>query len=160
MRGVSSVGKIATIKHFCCTNRENERMTVSSDVDEKALRQIYLKGFEIAVKESAPKAVMSSYNRLNGVYTANRKDLLTDILRSEWGFSGVVMTDWGACENERANPALCMQSGNDLIMPGSKHDNETIVQAVKEGALDISDLRRAAARILRMIFAVVENVGH
>ncbi len=151
-RGVQAHPGIGTtVKHFCCNNQENNRNGVSSNVSERALREIYLKGFEIAVREFQPLAVMSSYNRLNGIYTANRHDLLTDILRCEWGFEGLVMTDWNSCGPKAADPADCVPAGNDLIMPGSTADSEAILAASKDGQIPSAALRRSAARVLKLI---------
>lgn len=120
-RGVQETpGNYVTIKHFAANNQEENRYYVSSDLDERTLREIYLKGFEIAVKEAAPKAVMSAYSKLNGTYCANNRELCTDILRSEWGFTGLVMTDWLSTGEDRADEAACLNSGVDLIMPGGK----------------------------------------
>lgn len=112
---------------------------------------IILRGFEIAVCTAQPHTVMSSYNQLNHVYTANRHDLLTDILRCEWGFDGLVMTDWGSTNAQADNPAACAAAGNDLIMPGNPYDHEQLRTAVADGLLNPSVLRCAAARVLRLI---------
>lgn len=152
IKGVQShKGKSVAIKHFCCNNREDNRTKMSSDVDEKVLREIYLKGFEIAVKEGKPKTVMSSYNRLNGIYTSNCKDLLTDILRREWGFDGLVMTDWGTTDNDQAVPYKCIAAGNDLIMPGNDNDVKNILSAIEGGELTESELDLCALRVLALI---------
>ena len=95
--------------------------------------------------------VMSSYNRVNHVYTCNRKDLLTDILRCEWDFEGLVMTDWGSCNEKAAKPELCAPSGNDLVMPGGKEDRERILRAFRSGDLSPAAVRRSAVRVLRLI---------
>lgn len=153
-KGVQSHrGTGVCLKHFCCNNTEDNRNYISSNVSERALREIYLKGFEIAVKKSRPKAVMSSYNMLNHVYTANRHDLLTDILRCEWGFEGFVMTDWGSTNEKAGDPGKCAVSGNDLVMPGSVFDREGILDAIRSGLLDEKTLRRSACRILRLMLA-------
>lgn len=151
-RGVQSHPGIGTtIKHFCCNNQEDNRTGVSSNVSERALREIYLKGFEIAVRESQPLAVMSSYNKLNGIYTANRRDLLTDILRCEWGFQGLVMTDWGSCAPGQGDAARGVPAGNDMIMPGSQADHEVILAALLDGRIQAAELRRCASRVLRLV---------
>ena len=158
-KGVQShKGVGACIKHFCCNNTEDNRNGISSNVSERALREVYLKGFEIAVKKSRPKAVMSSYNQLNHIYTANRRDLLTDILRCEWGFEGFVMTDWSSTNEKAADPALCAPSGNDLVMPGSDFDRQGILAAMERGALDTETVRRCACRVLRMMLDANTNV--
>ena len=140
-----------SIKHFCCNNTEDNRNGISANVSERALREIYLKGFEIAVKKAQPMTVMSSYNLLNHVYTANRHDLLTDILRCEWGFEGLVMTDWGSTGEKAGKPELCAPAGNDLIMPGSAFDKERVLQALADGTMTAEQLRRCAARVLRVV---------
>ena len=147
----SNKGLGVSLKHFCCNNTEDNRNGISSNVSERALREIYLKGFEIAVKKSHPKTVMSSYNMLNHIYTANRHDLLTDILRSEWGFEGLVMTDWGSTNEKAGRPEKTAPSGNDLIMPGSDYDRECILKAIKSGEMTPEVVRRSACRVLRMM---------
>lgn len=153
-RGVQShQGLGVSVKHFCCNNSEDNRNGISANVSERALREIYLKGFEIAVRKSQPKTVMSSYNMLNQVYTANRHDLLTDILRCEWGFEGLVMTDWGSTNDHAGRPELAAPAGNDLIMPGSDYDRERILKAIADGKLSPDAVRRSACRVLRMMLA-------
>lgn len=144
-------GLVATLKHFAVNNQEDNRIHVSSNVSERALREIYLKGFEIAVKQSRPKALMSSYNKVNGVYAPNNHDLLTDILRCEWGFDGMVMTDWGSCAPGQGDPTLCAPAGNDLVMPGTAEDQAAILTAVENGTIDQTTLRRSACRVLRLV---------
>lgn len=151
-KGVQSHTGVGTcIKHFCCNNTEDNRNGISSNVSERALREIYLKGFEIAVKKSQPKTVMTSYNQLNHVYTANRYDLLTDILRCEWGFEGLVMTDWGSCNEKAGRPEECASAGNDLIMPGGSFDRKQLLGALAEGRVKPDTVRRSACRVLRML---------
>lgn len=147
----SHKGVGVSVKHFCCNNSEDNRTGISANVSERALREIYLKGFEIAVKKAQPKTVMSSYNQLNHAYTANRHDLLTDILRCEWGFRGLVMTDWGSCGKTTGRPEACAPAGNDLIMPGGSFDRERILQALGGGTLDAAAVRRCACRVLRLM---------
>lgn len=159
-RGVQShPGVGVTIKHFCCNNQEDNREYVSSNVSERALREIYLRGFRTVVSEVKPMAVMTSYNKVNGVYTANSADLLTKVLRNEWGFQGLVMTDWGATGDGKGSHELCPAAGNDLIMPGSKAVVKALVQAVKAGRLNKEDVKRSAANVLPVIFssAVVDG---
>ena len=152
-RGVQAHKGIGTtIKHFCANNQEDNRNYVSSNMNERTLREIYLKGFEIAISGSNPMAVMTSYNKLNGVYTANNKELLAGILRGEWGYDGLVMTDWSSCgDNGNGNPALCIPAGNDLVMPGSDYDRECIKEALAEGRIQEKELRVSVARVLKII---------
>lgn len=155
-RGVQKhPGLGTTIKHFACNNQEENRRGVSSIVSERALREIYLKGFEIAVKESQPMAIMTSYNKINGVHTANSYDLCTKAARDEWGFAGIIMTDWTTTnDGGGSSAAKCLEAGNDLIMPGRETDIQEILDAVREEGrqyLDERYLRRCAANMLRMI---------
>ena len=147
----SHKGVGVSVKHFCCNNTEDNRNGISSNVSQRALREIYLKGFEIAVKKSQPKTVMSSYNMLNHVYTANRHDLLTDILRCEWGFEGLVMTDWGSCNEKAAKSEAAAPAGNDLIMAGDDTDRKRILEAIADGRLHPKIVRTCACRVLRMM---------
>lgn len=144
-------GVCTCIKHFCCNNSEDNRTKISANVSERALREVYLKGFEIAVHESQPKTLMSSYNLLNHTYTANRYDLLTDILRCEWGYEGLVMTDWGSTDDGLGDPALGAPSGNDLLMPGSDYNRARILAAIQNGTLSPETVRTSAARVLRIM---------
>ena len=119
IKGIQSkAGFYATVKHFACNNQETNRETVNAHISERTLREIYLKAFEICVKEGKVKGVMTSYNKINGVYSANNYDLCTKVLRCEWGFTGVVMTDWYSTRGDHADNALAIKAGNDLIMPG------------------------------------------
>lgn len=144
-------GCFVTLKHYCGNNQEENRNHVSSNMTERALREIYLRGFEIAVREGHAKGLMTSYNKINGVYTNNSKDLLTCVLRQEWEYDGLVMTDWTATANGQSDPAKCIECGNDLIMPGSCSDKKRIKKAIKEGTLLKRDLNRCAGRILEAI---------
>jgi beta-glucosidase len=147
----STKGNYVTIKHFCANNQEDNRMRVSSNINERALREIYLRTFEIVVCEANPKAAMTSYNRLNGTYTANSYDLCTKILRNEWRFDGVVMTDWYSTAEGLANSSFCMKAGNDLIMPGGKYYKKEILAGLKSGRISEEDINRCAANVLRSI---------
>lgn len=153
VRGVQQEpGYYATVKHFAANNQEFARQTASSNLSERTLRELYLKAFEIVVREADVKAVMTSYNRLNGVYTPEQSDLCTRVLRQEWGFDGVVMTDWGSTGEGRADAALAIHAGNDLIMPGSKADRQAILAGLKSGSCTEQDLRRSCARVVRAVF--------
>ncbi|XCP84424.1 glycoside hydrolase family 3 N-terminal domain-containing protein [Roseburia hominis] len=141
-----------TIKHFACNNQEDNRMGVDVRISEKALREIYLRGFEIAVKESAPMAVMSAYNRINGVHAANSRDLCTVVLRDEWGFDGVVMSDWNTTIPEDGSiPWKCAVAGNDIIMPGNFKDREAICEAYEQGRLSEEEIRNCAGHIMALM---------
>lgn len=153
-RGVQSeAGVGTTIKHFACNNQEDNRMGSNSILSERVLREIYLRGFEIAVKESQPMAIMTSYNLINGLHTANSKDLCTVAAREEWDFQGIIMTDW--CTTfERGGSAAwkCIEAGNDLIMPGIESDAESIRNALADGTLSREDLKSCVRRMLTVIF--------
>ena len=144
-------GFYVTLKHFACNNQEDNRKKVSSNVSERALREIYLRGFEIAVREGGAKAVMTSYNKVNGVYASNNYDLCVKVLRNEWGFDGVVMTDWFSTGKGAGDTVKCMEAGNDLIMPGGKSYKKELLEALKKGTLKESDLRWCCANVLKAI---------
>ena len=154
IQGVQSKNVGTSAKHFLANNQEKRRMTSSSDVDERSLREIYLSAFEGAVKKGKPWTVMNSYNRINGKYVGESKEYLTDILRNEWGFDGYVVSDWGAV-NDRVEG---LKAGLDLEMPSSGGMNDAlIVEAVKEGTLDECVVDTACERIIDIIFRYVEN---
>lgn len=149
IRGVQSQGVGTSLKHYAANNQEFRRMTIDAVVDTRALHEIYLAGFEIAVREAQPWTLMGAYNRLNETYCCENSDILHAVLREKWGFQGLVMTDWGAM-NERV-PAL--GAGLDLEMPGPADENDTfIVNAVRSGVLDEAVLDQAVGRILEMVF--------
>ena len=152
-RGVQSLpGVGTTIKHLACNNQEDNRIGSDSIVSERALREIYLRGFEIAVKESQPMCIMTSYNLVNGVHAANSYDLCTVAARQEWGFRGIIMSDWTTTLPEAGSiPHLCVKAGNDLIMPGMESDLAEITAAYDEGLLTDEDIRACAARLIDVI---------
>ena len=147
VNGMQKEGVGACIKHFACNNQEKRRQTSSSNVDERALREIYLRGFEIAVKKSQPVSIMCSYNKVNGVYAAHNRHLLTEILRNEWGFNGAVISDWGAC----IDAPKCLKAGMDLAMPDSNgYFDMQLKQALESGELTEQELDTANNRIIEM----------
>ena len=149
VRGIQANGVGTSIKHFACNNQESNRTGNDARISQRALREIYLKGFKIVVQESHPYTVMSSYNYLNGTYTSENQALLTTLLRDEWGFKGLVMTDWFG----GSNSAKQVQAGNDLMMPGKQHQRDQILLAVKEGTLNESDVDTSVKRLLNLIVA-------
>lgn len=136
-----------SIKHFAANNQETNRMKNDARMSQRALREIYLKGFEIAIKESKPWTVMTSYNFINGVYTSESKDLVQTILRDEWGYEGTVMTDWFGGKDG----AVQMWAGNDMLQPGKAEQFDSIVAGVKSGKLAEADLNRSVQRILNLV---------
>ena len=133
IRGIQSKGVSACPKHFACNSQETLRMTSDSVVDERTLREIYLTGFEIAVKKGRPRAIMSAYNKINGVYANEDRRLLRDILRDEWGFNGIVVSDWGGSNDHVEG----VRAGSHLEMPApGPWGDLLLVDAVKNGALD------------------------
>ena len=138
----------AELKHFACNNKETNRKESDSRVSERALREIYLKGFEIVVKEAKPYLVMSSYNLINGVRASENKELLTNILRDEWGFEGLVTTDWYTHGEHYKE----VRAGNDIKMGRGYADR--LMQAYREGALSIEEMRLSVRRLLEIILKI------
>ncbi len=148
IRGLQGTGACASLKHFAANSQEYKRMNGDSQMDERTLREIYLAAFEIAVKEGRPATVMCAYNKINGAHCSDSKTLLTDILRSEWGFDGTVITDWGAM-NDRIRG---FQAGCDLNMPGgSDYMEQAVLEAVKAGVLSEADVDASVKRILCLV---------
>ena len=147
VRGIQSQGVGTSVKHFAGNSQETNRTGVDEVMSQRALREIYLKGFEIAVREAAPWTVMSSYNRINGPFTQENRELLTTILRDEWGYDGIVMTDWTGLRNTAAQ----IQAGNDLMEPGNESQIKDLIDKVKSGALKESDLDICVKRILQYL---------
>ena len=147
INGIQSNGVGVSVKHFAANNQEVNRMENDSRVSQRALRELYLKGFEIAVKEAGPWTVMSSYNKLNGEYTQQSHGLLTTILRDEWGFDGIVMTDWGTKEGT----VKAVKAGNDLMEPGAQVEIDRIIEAVKAGEITNEELDRNVRNMLEYI---------
>ncbi len=156
-----------TIKHFALNNQETNRMVSNSIASERAIREIYLKGFEICVRKSQPHAIMSSYNLVNGEHACNSKDIQTYVLRNEWGYQGVVMTDWYAAStmmtaaSQRQNkhpagsPAGCVHAGNDIVMPGMRTDLDDMMDALSNKehiyAITKAELQTTAKRVLETV---------
>ncbi len=154
IKGIQSTGTGTSLKHYIANNQEHRRLCINAVIDERALREIYLKSFELAVKIGKPWTVMCSYNRVNGGYVCESKELLTDILRSEWGFDGVVVSDWGAVNDRVA----CLRAGLDLEMPSSGMVNtQKIIDAFHKEELDMDTLDKSVERVLELVFKAVEK---
>ena len=157
INGVQSKNTGTSLKHFAVNNQERRRYTVSAEVDERTLREIYLAGFETAVKEAQPWTVMCSYNRVNGEQVSESKKLMTDILRDEWGFKGLVVSDWGAV-NDRVKG---LKAGLDLEMPGNKGmNNKYIKKSLEEGRITMEDIDKIALRMIKFAFECKKNEGN
>ena len=147
-RGIEDMGVGTSVKHFACNNNEKNRYFGDSIVDERAFREIYLKAFEPIIKEGKPQTVMCAYNKVNGAYASENGELLNDILRDDWGYEGLVMSDWGAV-NDRVKG---LQNGLDLEMPGDiGHNRQALLDAVNNGTLSMEVLDTAVIRVLNMI---------
>ena len=156
VNGIQSNGVGTSIKHYAANDQETNRNECDAHVSQRALREIYLKGFEIAVKESDPWTVMSSYNKLNGNYTQQDYDLLTTVLRDEWGFKGIVMTDWG-CKD---GTVKSLKAGNDLMEPGNQVEMERMIAAVKSGEISQEELDRNVRNMLNYIVKTPRFAGY
>ena len=153
-KGVQSIaGCGTTIKHFACNSQEDNRMGSNSVVSERALREIYLKGFELAIRHSQPLSIMTSYNLINGVHAANCADICTKAARDEWDFKGVIMTDWmTTLVGPDCTAAGCMRAGNDLVMPGNKKDHDNMKAELEAGTLSIDDIKRSVRRLVKTVW--------
>ena len=147
VNGIQQQGVGTSVKHFVANNQETNRLNNNTIVPTRALREMYLRPFEIVVKEAQPWTIMTSYNKLNGTYTAERADLLTTVLRDEWGFKGLVTSDWLG----GVNPVWSVQAGNDLLMPGLAKQRDSILKAIRLGTLSLHDVDRNVQRVLELI---------
>lgn len=148
VKGIQSTGTGSCVKHYALNNSENYRFMGNSVCDMRAMREIYLKQYEYIVRESHPEAIMSAYNKINGTFCSENKWLLTDVLRNEWGFDGVVMTDWGGTKDR----VLSIKAGNDLEMPGDTLIcRKWLKDAINDGSLDVKDLDTMVRNILALV---------
>nr|WP_299485795.1 glycoside hydrolase family 3 N-terminal domain-containing protein [uncultured Allomuricauda sp.] len=148
VNGIESNGVGTSVKHFVANNQETERFLNDVIISDRALREIYLKSFQHVVERAQPWTIMSSYNKVNGTYTSESKQLLTDVLRDDWGFEGLVMTDWFGGKN----PSAQITAGNDLLEPGTKRQWKALTEAAENGSLSMDNIDRAVERILTLIF--------
>ena len=156
VKGIQQNGVGTSVKHFAVNNQETNRIANDAILSPRAMREIYLKGFEMVVKEANPWTVMSSYNKINGVYTSESYDLLTTILRKEWGYQGMVVTDWFGGRDAVGQ----VQAGNDLLMPGKIRQQDSIRQALKTGKLSMADVDRNVRRVLELILKTPRFKGY
>ena len=156
VKGIQSNGVGTSIKHYAANNQETNRNENNAVISQRALREIYLKNFEIAVKEAQPWTVMSSYNQLNGEYTQQKRDLLTTVLRDEWGFKGIVMTDWG----NKAGTVKSAKAGNDLMEPGNQNEIDRIIAGVEDGTISREELDRNVRNMLNYIVRTPHFKGY
>ncbi len=154
VQGIQSQGVAACLKHFACNTQETDRLRVSADVDERPLREIYLRGFELTIRDAGPWALMSAYNRINGLHASQNPWLLTEVLRREWGFDGLVVSDWGAVHD----PVAALEAGLDLRMPGQPTDRR-VHDALADGSLDASLIDRLAERLARLAERTAHGAG-
>ncbi len=155
VRGIEGQGVGTSVKHFVANNQETNRMNNDVRVSERALRELYLKGFEIVVNEANPSTIMSSYNKINGVQVAEDRRILTDILRGEWGYEGMVMSDWFGGKDAVA----MVNAGNDLLEPGTKRQWDALTEGFENGTLDEQNINTSVERILKFIFQTAKMKG-
>ena len=155
-KGIQCYGVGVSIKHYAAISQESNRMAVDSRVSQRALREIYLKAFEMVVKDADPWTVMSSYNKINGKFTQQDRELLTDLLRTEWGFKGIVMTDWTMVRDIAAQ----VHAGNDLMEPGMPQQKTDLIKAVNEGKVSMEDVDVCVKRILQYIVRTPRFKGY
>lgn len=156
VNGLQNLGPGACIKHFACNNQEKNRQTSSSNMDERTLREIYLSAFEKVVKEANPASIMTSYNKINGVYSSANYHLITEILRDEWGFKGLTISDWGAC----INAAACLKAGLDLAMPDAYgYFAQNLKKALAAGEISEADIDNAVIRILDKAISLQQDMS-
>jgi beta-glucosidase len=155
VRGIEGQGVGTSVKHFVANNQETNRTNNDARVSERALRELYLKGFEIVVKEAQPSTIMSSYNKINGTQVAEDRRILTDILRGEWGYEGLVMSDWFGGKDAVA----MVNAGNDLLEPGTKRQWDALIEGYENGTLDEQNINTSTERILRFIFETAKMKG-
>ncbi|MBT29381.1 MAG: glycosyl hydrolase [Thalassobius sp.] len=156
VNGIESYGVGTSVKHFVANNQETNRNYNDAIVSDRAMREIYLKGFEIIVRESQPWTIMSSYNKVNGTYTSESKDLLTGVLRDDWGFKGLVMSDWFGGQDA----AAMVKAGNDLLEPGTKYQWDALIAAQENGTLTEAEIDISAKRILKLIVESLKMKNH
>ncbi|MBP5690639.1 MAG: glycoside hydrolase family 3 protein, partial [Bacteroidaceae bacterium] len=156
VKGIQKNDVGVSVKHFAGNDQEINRSENDARINPRALRELYLKNFEITIREAKPWTIMSSYNKINGTYTQQSHDLLTGFLRDEWGYEGIVMTDWG----NKAGTVNAVHAGNDLMEPGAESESQRIIEAVNNGTLDIADLDRNVRRMLEYIVKTPHFKGY
>ena len=160
VRGIQSHDVGTSVKHFAANNQESNRLSVNAHVSERAMREIYLRGFEIAIKEAKPWTIMTAYNKIDGTYASASNDLLKTVLREEWGYEGLVMTDWFGgypgfetiTDTTRSSDVVAqLEAGNDLMMPGTVAQKNALIKALKDGSIDEAAVNASLKRILNYI---------
>ena len=167
VRGVQSNGVGTSVKHYAANNQESNRLRLNAHVSERAIRELYLKGFEIAIKDAEPWTIMSAYNKINGVYASANEDLLTTVLRDEWDYKGIVMTDWfggypgfESIQDSVSDVVAQIEAGNDLLMPGAEKQKAALVKALKEGKVNEEAINTSLKRILAYIIETPTFKGY